>query len=427
MSLVFVPFYNYALPVEYQDLLSNLTANHKSFLRACMTVLDASELRLRQGFDFERLNAIFSCFSLTGIPVCEASTVFTAPPVSPWKSKRLTGSKELAESDVMSFFLGVTQRRNLAKLAISTEQEVEHWSSGVSFFFFDRVARLLGKITHDKASLTEKEHGYLGHALVVLLFMSEIRSTHVLQAAERTLKARDVRLGTDSLINSMRVLARYVFGLSEKRKHLRLWAQHWLRKLYGSTQGIRRLLPVVVGCILLSSMDLGSPSLLSFEGGPSTGNKEGAVGEVAVDKTERDGGGNRAENAPQENNLEKPSNEQGEGEGSGENDLAPLQLGSVHEVLRQVARDIGPSDSESLHAELDLLVCKDLVGLFSPRPPPSSVETADLRLRRDIVLEHSRRVPTSKPGNLEKGVGGNLEDPSSLLFSSLVAKWIGMP
>ncbi len=415
-----------------------------------MTLLKATALLSRKELNFGRLSAFFSFFSLTGIPVCEASTVFTSAPVPPWKPKKLMRHEQpVGRFNLLSFLLAITQRRNMARVARSTEREVEFWLSAKSLLLFGDITKLLGKVTHGQASLAEK--GYLGESLVVLLFASEIRSTYVLQAADRTLQSIDEEMWGNSIFESVGVLGRYILSLSRKRKHLRLWTRHWLRKLYGDTEGIFQLLPAVSFCTVLSSMDLGSTLQFADEDAVDGDAVDGdavdgdAVDGDAVDGDAVDGddgndgdrsedNGNVAdEDVSQKNNFESSSNEHVGEKGSDENDVAPFQLGFAEFVdglfmatIAEAAVGEGTPGTSDLLETVGNLACKDLADLFSSRPLPS-VESVGMRLQRETVLKYSKQAIISRSRNLGKAVGGNHVNPELLLYFYLVATWIGVP
>ena len=255
-----------------------------------------------------------------------------------WRPDRLVHSRKLPPSiSVLFFLVAVTQTRALAKLARSPERHVEIWASSVSRHFIRTVTKLLGKVTRGKASLVETE--CLGCALAVLLFASEIRSKYVLKAAQRTLHEIGLRnTGPEPLALAVVILERYVRGLGEKRKHLRLLTRHWIRKIYGNaTESIGNLFAPIMLSILFSSIHL------------TLNDGEGGVEDQVEDN----------EYAVKEDNS---GQQQEPADGKDKMDVDPLGIELVRQVLITVASKSCPGfDEQGLQENLDFLACKDLI------------------------------------------------------------------
>ena len=164
---------------------------------------------------------------------------------------------------------------------------------------------------------------------MVLLFLCEMRSTYVLQAAQRTLRMAPPRKWKSfGMLVSLEMLADKIHNLSERTKHLRLWAQHWFRKLYDDEVGRPQFL-FLAYCTALSSMDVDPDSPI-----------------------------------PVDRDMVEEEGEEEEGE---EEDCQFL-LGC--QILKLVAKSLfGPDKWRALGRELDILACRDLVGLPFSRFP----------------------------------------------------------
>ncbi len=229
-----------------------LASGNAALTHACEAVLQGVCDYWDDGPDFGSLNVLFSLFSLTG--VLPSDVPIASCPPGPRPTKLSSGSCTCP--NVFSWLAAVAQRRALAKIARTTEREVECWLSLLSLAIFDRMKRLAIKVMRGKASLEEKDA--FGRALVVFLFASGICSTYVLEAAQRTLSELKVygkRALSTGLTDGLFLLGQYVYTLLEKREHLRLWTRHWLRKLYGGSKQDSGLLRPIVFSTLLTTMN----------------------------------------------------------------------------------------------------------------------------------------------------------------------------
>ncbi|KAK4161768.1 hypothetical protein QBC43DRAFT_357317 [Cladorrhinum sp. PSN259] len=387
-----------AFPKDVSDFLNDFEVKLNAFLKASRAIILATRQFLPNKLDAGMLCALFSSFSLNGIPTCEASAIFISPPTSPWRAKKLVRGDEYCDFDAVTFFLSVTQRRNIAKLAGLSEREAEIWLSVMSSSFFEMTTKLLSQVTRGKASPAEKES--LGYTLVILLFACEARNTYVLQAAERTLAPEE----TPNKLESLLVLAQYILKSPEQREHLRLWARHWLRKLYGDREGMGKIMPAVVFCTLLSSFDIpfdvqfateGSHLGKDHENDSGGGNWVGANGNAAhevdeggfenasddlqedavyTNEDDSDGWGGVEDNDDIANgDSEDASDEDEEEDGDARNDLHPSLTKLICDVLNTVAKfQPGHINQRELRQRLNISAFFDIANLF-PRASLSPV------------------------------------------------------
>ncbi|KAK4461295.1 hypothetical protein QBC42DRAFT_270388 [Cladorrhinum samala] len=253
----------------------------KASLRLSYTALE----HLRSKVDSERIFFLFSMFKVTELPAGEM--FFESPGDCPdnfqWKPERVLPAPEVIETPIMChLLLSITQRRALARLAGLARYEVDVLSAALSDALFELTKKLVEKVKRQKASPAEKNN--LHSNLLVLLFLSRMRSTYVLRTAEETFvqilyKQHSQSTGTakrpvvisptifaehSSLIHAVTLLREYTQSWSRRRELLVIWTRHWLQKLYGDQDGEEILSKTghVLGlCTLLSFMDL-EPQLI---------------------------------------------------------------------------------------------------------------------------------------------------------------------
>ncbi len=393
---------------------------------------------------------------MTGIPVCDASTAFASPPLSPWRPKKLIRPERYPlECNAILFLLAITQRRNLAKLTRSSERVTEFWASTISIIFFESLTKLLSKVTHGKASLAEKKS--LGYALVALLVASEIRGTYVLQAVERTLEERVFgKIGPEeidpeeidpeeidpefqSVVESaLRLVSWTLHDLPKQREHLRQWTRHWLCKLFRDSRGVIKLLPMVSLCALLSSTDLGPDLQYGLESEFAHENEKAAVEEVEDDRSEDDESEDESNDADgraadendfenvrdgsdaDDNDFEDASDEQEEDDDEG-HDVGPLQFGRI----RLLFADFPGFDEKDMHEKLDTLACKHSARLFSSFPP-YSLDPLAVRMRGNLMLIFAQKGKLPMPQEVAAFLAGNLKSIKFGLFWHQVIIWVGV-
>lgn len=455
LLLVFGAFHVRSLPDgEWRDFLPNVVAKARALEEACSTLLTTAGWALRHSPDFGMLSALFSFSSLTGIPVCDANTIFRSPPISPWRPKKLVHPVGFRlGSTAFSLFLAVTQRRTLAKLAHLPEHDVEMWSSLTSRSWFSTLTKLLAKVTHGKAS--PEEESSLVCALVALLFISELRSTHVFQSAQRALLPLIALHPVEwiGLLSGLEILKQYTLGhaerlsFPERRKYLCLWIRHWLGKFYDRRSHDAWV--IVAMCTFLSSMDVGEAKdsgesadqdklfgtvekKTADENAADQDAAEGGAGSWGVDRTGYDGfvGEDTITN---EDTLEDASNEHEEDGGRDENDVGSVGIELICILLPKIAKGGQGGNGEVLRGTLNSLACKDLARLFRAGPL-SSAEPLDVRAKRDAVLEYPKRITASNSDAI-KGVMGVMEHTAGLssltpefrFFRYLSTTWIQGP
>ncbi len=355
-----LPLFYYAVIPEYSAIFRDGKGDNMrlSFLTAsAMLTTAVSSAAAGNGVSFEMLSVGASFFLWAGIPVCDAPTLFRSPPFSPWRPGKFEqpnpGSVEM---DLRIFLVAAIHARSLAKLTGLSDREAEFWQATISVWFFREMAKLSAKVARGKASPAERES--FGTALVGFLFVCELRSTFVLQAATKIFLNTSSSWTPGMTSMGMWYLVDYVVNLSEQKRILRLWARHWLRKLYGSsdaggyTDDIYPILfPVMIFCAFLASVGVGPDDPI----------------EVGRDTTENGAKGNAA-------------NEDG-GSGGNEKSGVDAEVDLLCTIL-PMATDYfeGFTKRRELLRELDFLSCKDLA-CFPPREslPLDAVDIAPFR------------------------------------------------
>lgn len=360
-----------------------MNTRHNLFMRACNTLLNATAEYCCDGLDFGTIAKCFSFFTLTGIPVCDAPTIFNLPPVLSWRPKALVRfQSDTSGINALSFLLAATQTRTLAKIAGSTEREAEFWASMVSTRFFQIMAKLQEKVLRNKTSREETEA--FAVAVVAVLFVSEMRSTHLLRAAKRTFD--DVFLDPRKpkgrvVMAAVAIMGYFIRDLKEKGQHLLSWARYWLRRLHKESDDERFRLLVsapIACCTVISSMELG-PSF-QFVGGmrPTTGSEDNDPS----NKENNDGSakGHSPNHATQ--NQERCVR------AMGETNVRPVGIEVLPEFLAtMVPKALASVNRQNLQDNLDFLTCKDLAGLLSAASLTAG-ETLAVRMKRDIIREN---------------------------------------
>ena len=366
--------YLHTSPNDFPDLLDSVSTKEEVFLEASITLAYTALRTMYDGLGWGMLSAFFSWFSLSGIPVCEVSTVFNSPPIMPWRPAKLMRPPwKLLGCNSVSFFLAVTQRRNLAKLTNLSAREAEVWLSVTSMDFFEGMKELMGKVTHGKACPEEKKS--LRASLVVLLFASEVRTTYVLHAAQKVIYEINLeRRGewVEFLTDTIFIVIEYILKSSDQRNHLRLWTQHWLRKLYGSSNYLAEMKWVLIFLTLLFSMDLGPDPQLGCDVGE---NETGSV----------------KNNDPVEDDMEEDDVE----EDDVEEDVHP-PLHEICHLLTSIAKlDKRKSLDVELSEKLDILACNDFADMFYS-PLPLSVRSDKKHLKMGAIMRYTKGVAASE-------------------------------
>lgn len=377
------------------------------------------------------LSALFSFFTLTELPVGEVFV--NSPgghPLLPWKPKIvLPGSETDGIVGPLSVLLSITQRRALAELAGLTQHEVDLWSAQLSIVFFTSIKKRLEKVRRKKAS--SAEHLELFVYLIVLLFLSKMRSTYVLQAAEDTfqilLKGQlestttmtgpkmiplTILSGNSSVNRAVSALREYVHNWSQRRERLVIWTRHWIHRLFDNTdKKYKAEACFVLGlCTLLSSMDL-EPNLI----GQSSCERDGLPhGEERTDLETK-----RICRAHVLSNGLADSGEDTNSEVLAVDALLadelrkvnPLGLGLV-QYLIMTTKTPGQSnfDEKTLHQTLDHLLGRDILHRLPPGPQLqlSPKNSTVMALKRAIISDYQRGVSIGTSGDSVLGLVRNI-------------------
>ncbi len=409
---------------------------HIALARACETLVHAAcHYDLLGNYpSWGTLAARFSFFSLTGIPLCDTPAIFPSLPVPSWWPESLVQVDEFDRGvNAITFLLAITQKRTLAKMAGLREQYVEYWAGWVSLSFFVTMSKLLAKVRRGKASLDEKDS--LGIALVVLLFVSGTRSTFVLRAVRKAFLKLDSRLPWISplsisqvidaaestpFISSLIDVAKYVHTLAEKRRHLRLWAQHWLRKLYSDSR-TRPIQAVILATSLSAvnptpdlqlrckceSRDVSRPS--SQHGGSAADEGEGQS---------------------EDQDMDDEGDEGDEGD-SDEDPKDPLGIEFAGRMLAAVVAKSSPglANQQEMDRNLDFMACQDVTDLLSTQPPLSP-KTLFACMTRDIIREYPEPLVTCTSASIVRFVeslsdGKSDAEVEKACFMKLVSDYLG--
>ena len=357
-----------------------LASENVALTQACAAVLQGVCDYWNDSPDFGGLNMLFSSFSLTGFLPSDVPIASCSP--GPRSAKLCSGCYTCL--DVFTWLAAVAQRRALAKIACTTEREIEYWLSLLSLAIFDRMKRLAIKVTRGKASLKEKNA--FGRALVVFLFASEIRSTYVLEAAQRTLFELHGEEAITGLTDSLFLLGQYVYTLLEKKEHLRLWTRHWLRKLYGGSEEEPGLLGPIILSTLLTTMDC-EPSFRSGSVREAVGkNKGGFSPGLNAKRSEAEVHSNNTTNKDDIPGNTTGRRYQRDGCRDGHGPCSPEI--SVIEELMALLPDIfsGFSNKGNMQRNLDFLAQRTFPQI-ELSGAELSAETFSLSLKRDIILE----------------------------------------
>lgn len=245
----------------------NTKNNLLPLTRASEVVTTAVLLAAGKVIDLEMASDSASVFFSTGIPVYDAFAVFLSSPFSLWRPNTLERpTRDSFTVNLYDFLVAVIHRRSLANLTGLPEQEVEQWETVASLWFFDSMTKLSAKVVRKKESPAERNS--FGYGLVGLLLICELRTTHVLQALTGSLGEDGVQAA--DVLRGMRALIYCVVDWSDQRQQLKLWARHWLRKLYGDTEEsdakiVRQAAPILFFCALLCSMSLDPGGLIEVD------------------------------------------------------------------------------------------------------------------------------------------------------------------
>ncbi|RYP69888.1 hypothetical protein DL771_005831 [Monosporascus sp. 5C6A] len=214
--------------------------------------------------------------------------------------------------------------------------------------------------------------------------------------------------------DSSLILLSYVLDSPDQRKHLRLWAQHWLRKLYGGEGFNEMFLPATAFFTLLFCMDL-SPDL-QFT----------ATGDIGEDMTEGE----------VDDDLAEDSDVEDDEVDAGKVATKPSLIKMINFFLPRMAERFSPYriDKQELQDKLDNLACKDLTNVFSSRSP-SSGETFAMMMKRGSVLRHAKSMADTESWHYTRyeGVvqifkrldGDNPMDPELAIFGILMMDLLG--
>lgn len=216
-SLVFQRYYAFALPTAFPELADRTKNMHAAFIGACDALITATMPLVESMNDTVMNSAFLSFLKSTRLIADVVHPVFTSTPASHWHHEWLMCSQKISlYPDVLIFLLAVAQRQNIARLADATEWETVLWSSTMSIALFDKVARLLTKVTCGKAS--SRERATLNQILVAVLLVTDHSSLFIFRDAMATPEA--VRLAerwTTSNVHSVTDWVFYVDNLVERR------------------------------------------------------------------------------------------------------------------------------------------------------------------------------------------------------------------
>jgi len=313
-----------------------------AFLDASETLNYTTFESIHNQLDWSTVNAFFSYFDLTGIPARGAPTIFRSPPLMPWRVTKIKRPNEFSRCfNAASFVVAITQRRNLARVARLSERDAEIWSSLMSTYFLQHTMALLTKAKRGQISAEERKS--LGFAFLALLFALEVRSTSGLEAAQRNFDEL-CSAGNKPLFNASLIMCDYVLRSPDHKKDLRVWARHWLRKLYGCKGFYKMLEPAAMYGTILFCMDLEVDLQCTSE---DESMEDKVEGEIEEDKSGEDKINDAAEeDEVDDDEIHDDETEDDEVEG---NDLAPSPILMISYVLpRAVEECIGGSKTQEL-------------------------------------------------------------------------------